>query len=98
MRQHCGGGRPGSESVGIDDPVAVALLGEETLPVGGEPLIHRFAGDQGAKWAGTLDGSPEIRDLVVGALEAYRAMPESEKEERFDPDDLGMLASYTETA
>jgi hypothetical protein len=47
--------------------------------------------------AAILDGSPATRDFLVGGLESYRAMPESEKEERFDPDVLGMLASHTET-
>jgi len=48
--------------------------------------------------AAILDGSPETRELLVGALESYRAMPESAKEEHFDPDAVRVLASYADTS
>lgn len=42
----------GGELVGVEDGVAVALLGEEALPVLGEVLIDGVAGDQGVEVGG----------------------------------------------
>jgi hypothetical protein len=47
--------------------------------------------------AAIFDESPETRDLFVGALESYRTMPESARQELFDPDVVQLLASYADT-
>ena len=44
-----------------------------------------------------LDSSPETLEFFAGALENYHAMPESVKQERFDPEILQMLASPEDT-
>ena len=42
----------GDDVVGVDDPVRVALLGEEPLPVRGEVLVDGVAGDDGVEARG----------------------------------------------
>jgi hypothetical protein len=91
------------------DAVTWAPIDESPVPAGGTmvPLqmyyIERYLADVPDKTdtdlaiAAILDESPETREFLVGALESYRAMPESVKEERFDPDAVRTLASYTDT-
>src|SRR6185503_3952806 len=74
-----GGGKRASEDgevVGVDDPVCVALLGEEPLAVGGEVGVHRVAGDHRVEVRGAaVTLGPEHAAKALGLLLARAERP-----------------------